>query len=308
MRTSSDRIQHEAQVAGLAWSLWAELGVSGWTRSHSDFGIDPEALGILTAWLRDHDPRLRDEATDWCIRYGRFISAARLKNLLGSASWLDSPWWGEFAATVNANSRWQWPAGEARPRSFKPSQKSRIGDFTRPSLIALRVRALAGVGARAEILGLLASEQRDVAVAEVAARIGYSKRNTAEALDSLEMAGLLSSSRIRNRLEYTIVDRERLSTLIDPKPRWTPSWVPIVTVITRLVEFLQRAEDLSDAVASVESVSFVRNLDDEFRWWSISPPQLVMVDDALSVLVHWAADVFAGLEAGESATVVGHQA
>src|SRR5262245_61784017 len=62
----------------LAWSLWAELGVSGWTRHHADWNVDVEALIILTAALEDADPRLRDESTDWCIRYARFVSSARL--------------------------------------------------------------------------------------------------------------------------------------------------------------------------------------------------------------------------------------
>ena len=28
----------------LAWSLWTELGVPGWSRRHQDWAIDPEPL------------------------------------------------------------------------------------------------------------------------------------------------------------------------------------------------------------------------------------------------------------------------
>lgn len=134
MQTSSRPSSADDHVLALAWSLWAELGVSGWTRSHPDFAIDPEILILLTAWLHDLDPRLRDETTDWCIRYGKYVSAARLKNLLGTCRWSQGPRWAEFAATVNANSPWRWPTEDTQPRDFTPSEKSRIEDFTRPSL------------------------------------------------------------------------------------------------------------------------------------------------------------------------------
>lgn len=299
----------EGHIVALAWSLWAELGVSGWTRDHRDVAIDPEALVLLTAWLRDLDPRLRDEATDWCVRYGRVVSAARLKNLLVSARWLHSEWWAEFAGTVNANSRWRWPAPDAQPRDFVASRKSRIEDFTPASLIFLRVRALVGLGARAEIIRLLASQpHRRWGVAQTASQIGYSKRNTADALDGLEMAGLLSSLRVRNRLEYMVIDAARHGALVDPRPRWTPEWVPILSVITRVVEFLRRAEDLPESVASVECVTVVRGMNEELALWGLPPPQLVMVEEpAYQRFARWASELLAGLAVGDQKLLAGRQ-
>lgn len=298
-------------VVGLAWSLWAELGVSGWSRRHTDFAIDPEALVILTAWLRDRDPRLRDEATDWCVRYGQFVSGTRLKNLLVAAGHGRTHWWGEFAATVNVSSRWNWPTWDADdvPRSFELSQKSRIDTFTRPSLIFLRVRALVGLSARAEVLRLFAPERHDrLGVAEIAAQIGYSKRNTAEALGGLELAGLLSSFRVRNRLEYTVAEPERLAALVDPRPRWVPVWMSMVNVIIRVSEFLHRSEDLPESVASVESVTFVRELSGELAQWGVAPPQLVMVDEpAYQRFVRWSSELLAGVEAGDPKVLAGRQ-
>lgn len=304
MMTSQDMPAGD-QVAGLAWSLWAELGVSGWSRRHSDFAIDPEALVVLTAWLRDEDPRLRDEATDWCVRYGQFVSGARLRNLLMASGHARAPWWDEFASTVNANSRWTWPTWDATatPRGFQPSQKSRIDNFTRPSLIFLRVRAFVGLGARAEVLRLFAPEpQNRLAVAEIATQIGYSKRNTAEALDGLELAGLLSSFRIRNRLEYAISDPDRLAAVVDPRPRWVPAWLSIVTVVIRISEFLRRAEDLPESVSSVEAVTLIRDLGEDLAQWGLSPPQLVMVDQPAYVRFRrWSFGLLDGLASGDPA-------
>ncbi len=69
-------------LTSLAWSLWAELGVSGWSRHHKHWLVDPEPLVVFTAWLGDTDARLRDEATDWCIQFGSWLSATRLSSIV----------------------------------------------------------------------------------------------------------------------------------------------------------------------------------------------------------------------------------
>lgn len=309
---SSERTPAEDHVVGLAWSLWAELGVSGWSRQHGDFAIDPEALVVLTAWLRDIDPRLRDEATDWCVRYGQFLSGARLKNLVVAAGHAHTQWWSEFAVTVNANSRWNWPTWSAAgaPRNFEPSEKSRIDGFTRPSLIFLRVRALVGLGARAEVLRLFAADPHSrIGVAEIAGHIGYSKRNTAEALDGLELAGVLSSLRVRNRFEYTVAKPGWLVQLVEPRPRWFPPWVSIVNIVIRFGDFLRRSEHLPESVSSVESVTLLRELREDLTQWGSTPPQLVMVEEpAYLRFVRWWEEVLTGLEEADPKVLVGRQA
>src|SRR5438045_3810519 len=89
------------RMLSLAWSLWAEMGVSGWTRRHQDWAIDPEPLILFTALIGERDPRLRDECVTWCVRNSRYISTARLRNLLKAASPALRKQWGPFAATVN---------------------------------------------------------------------------------------------------------------------------------------------------------------------------------------------------------------
>jgi hypothetical protein len=116
MSSFSKQLQEHA--LDLVWSLWAELGVSGWTRRHVSHAIDPEPLILFTAFLGDADPRLRDEATDWCIAYGRYVSAARLRNLLIGEESTVREAFGEFAATVNAHSTEM--ARRHRASSFHP--------------------------------------------------------------------------------------------------------------------------------------------------------------------------------------------
>src|SRR2546426_5066188 len=135
MPMSALSAQLKEQALELSWSLWAELGVAGWTRRHTSHAIDPEPLIIFTASLGDADPRLRDEATDWCIAYGRYVSAARLRNLLAHEAADARDAFGEFAATVNAHSTLRWP-GATEPRRVQLTGRSQIVDFHRPSLVA----------------------------------------------------------------------------------------------------------------------------------------------------------------------------
>src|SRR3712207_4673357 len=110
-------------VLDLTWSLWAEARISGRTRLHASSAIDPEPLILFTAGLGDPDPRLRDESTDWCIRYDRYISAARLRKLLRRCRPKARVAFGEYAATVNAHGRHAWP-GATEPRPYHPTGRS----------------------------------------------------------------------------------------------------------------------------------------------------------------------------------------
>lgn len=182
----------------LAWSLWTELGVSGWQRRHTTVAIDPEPLVLLTATLGDADRRLQDEATDWCIRYGRYLTVTRLRHLLAASPEGTRAAFGVFAATVNANAPLHWPEA-TEPRKYQCRGRSTISDFRPTALVALRLRALLGVSARAEIVRLLLAQPgAALSAGELAPGAGYTKRNVAEALEGLRMAGVLQALPVRN--------------------------------------------------------------------------------------------------------------
>lgn len=75
------------QLLDLAWSHWAALGVAGSVQA-AEVPVDLEALLLLTAELAAEDPRLRDEALDWCSRFHGFASKPRLKQLLREMTYL----------------------------------------------------------------------------------------------------------------------------------------------------------------------------------------------------------------------------
>jgi DNA-binding transcriptional ArsR family regulator len=282
MPSSSTQLQEQA--LDLTWSLWAELGVSGWRRHHTSHAIDPEPLILFTASLGDVDPRLRDEATDWCIAYGRYISSSRLKNLLVTESPELQAAFGRFAATVNAHSTLRW-SGATQPRRYQPMARSEVSDFRRPSLVSLRLRALFGVGARSEVLRVFVADQSaKLSAADLAVEVGYTKRNVAETLDALRMAGLLEAVPHRNQLRYELLRPKELGSFAAPLPTSFPQWRSIFRILEGLIDLARRGETLSVRVRDVEAVRTAHELEEDLRVLGIRPPRLVGEDEAWSTL------------------------
>jgi DNA-binding transcriptional ArsR family regulator len=289
MPSFSARLQEN--TLELAWSLWAELGVSGWRRRHTSHSIDPEPLILLTARLGDLDPRLRDEATDWCVAYGRYVSAARLKNFLAAESVQVQAAFGGLAATVNGHSALRWP-GATKARPYRPTGRSEISDFRRPSLLSLRLRALFGVGARAEILrAFLADPSGRLSAADLAVDAGYTKRNVAEALDALRMAGLLEVAPHRNQLLYALAQPKELATLAGPLPNSFPRWRPIFRILHRLLDTARSAEKLTRRVQNVEADRTLRELEADLGPAGVPRQTSLAAEEAWAAFEMWALEL-----------------
>ena len=232
------------QAIALAAGAWTELGVSGWNSTHSDWAIDPEPLILFTAWLADRDPRLRDEATDWCIRNWRHVSRARLRNLISHDEGSEA--WREYAGTVSAHSGVKWPSS-GEPRVYRVTGRSTLPPFSRPSLAWLRLRATFGLGARSEILRcFLAQPDTPIkSVSTLAAQAGYTKRNVTDECEMLERAGLLSQRARVNRFYYSLTRRAELEALIGELPEIRPEWSRVFNTARHLVELEAAAQTVS---------------------------------------------------------------
>jgi hypothetical protein len=254
---------------------------------------------LFTASLADTDPRLRDEATDWCIAYGRYVSAARLRNLLAHEAANVRDAFGEFAATVNGHSTLRWP-GATEPRRFQRTGRSQIVDFHRPSLVALRLRALFGVGARAEILRVfLAGASATLSAAELAPDAGYTKRNVAEALDSLRMSGLLEVLPVRNQLQYRLAKAMELRAVVGEIATAFPRWRSIFHVLERLLETASKGDSLGPEVRAVEAARTLHDLEPDLRLASVAkPPQDLVAVDLWPAFERWAVHVMEAWSAG----------
>jgi hypothetical protein len=297
---ASARQQLEEHLLDLAWSLWTELGVAGVVRKHRQCAIMPEDLLLLTSALSSVDPRLRDESIDWCCSYQGYVSTARLRSLFKRSCEQQQASFSPFAATVNHLAGTRWPAAdEARPWSVGLSGKSRLPLVTRPALLHLRLRALFGTGARADVIAnLLGHDSLDVSVAEVA-QIGYTKRNIANVLGDLEAAGLLVSHTVQNQLRYRWARRAALKDLVQPLPRSIPAWRQIVGLVLRLYWFIERTEPKASVVRSVEAAKILPSIEQQaaaLHWRRPRPgrrPEMIWEE-----LGRWAVKIARAVAAG----------
>ena len=227
----------DALVLDLAWSQWAELGVDGTARRHDWQAIDLEPLIIFTAHLGGGGGRLRATAIDWCITHSRFASAFRLRNLADQASAATRAAFGQFATTVRAHSKATWP-GQGDPLTLLHPERTGSPDLRRPSLIQLRLRALVGVSARAEILKLMLAEpERPQAASALAEEAAYGKGSVAQALDMLTQAGIVKVQPEANRLLYRLARPDELAQTLQWLPAVFPLWSPIFRIIEAIADY-----------------------------------------------------------------------
>lgn len=230
-------LEVQALALDLAWSLWAELGVEATARRHDWQAIDLEPLIIFTAQLGRSDNRLRASTIDWCIANARFASSFRLRNLADHASPATRAAFGRYAATVRAHAKVPWP-GQGDPLTLFHPGRTGSPDLRRPSLIQLRLRALVGVSARAEVLKLmLADPDRPQAASTLAEGAAYGKGSVARALEMLTMAGIVQVQPAANRLLYRLSRPGELSQTLQWLPSVFPDWWPIFTIIEALTDY-----------------------------------------------------------------------
>ena len=231
----------------LATSLWSELGVDGTIRRHDWQAIDLEPLILFTAWIGASDQRLRTRSIEWSIANFRLASAIRMRNLARHASRSTREATGRFAATVNAHSNAPWPA-EGKPIGPLPTMPVETPDLRRPSLLQLRLRALVGVSARAEILRLLLAEpDRPRPASQLAQGAAYGKGSVAQALEMLTMAGIVQMQPSGNRMLYQLSRPADVRLALQSLPVGFPDWPPIFRITESLVVYAQSAPPSASA-------------------------------------------------------------
>jgi hypothetical protein len=286
MATVSELREH---VVETLWSQWHELGIAAVVpRRHQNDVIDPEALIAFTATHSDLDPRLRDESIDWIIRYGSFVSKARLKNVLADWGSLDSSEFREYAATVNAKAGLGWPAGRARAFAFRSRARSYLEDLGRPALLALRIRAVFGIGARAELMRVLVSRpQAAMTAAELSTETSYRKRNVLNELEPLKFAGVVRSFRAVNADRFSLAKAEQLAGLVGPVPQRATRWTHTFRALGLLLDLARRATRRSDLQNAVDALRLLDENREVFVAAGMYPPPLPAGEGAWKAFLEW---------------------
>lgn len=301
MGTASKQL--DVNLARLAWSLWTELGVAGLERKHQAFSIAPEELIILTSALSEFDPRLRDEALDWCTRYHHLISPIRLQILAKKyKAYIAGPF-STFSTTLNslADTRTKWIVlTKISPLKFRASGKSILRGFEAPSMIHFRLRSFFGVGARAEVLAFLLNEKYRDFIASDLMETGYSKRRLAQILDDLAASGILSQSQVRNQLHYLFVKRVPFIKLLGGIPKKMIYWDRILAVLLPIRACLQDVEDTPIGVRVIDMRNLLNKLSNQLLQIKLSPPPLQNDFEAYwNSVIKWILDLSASLSQGE---------
>lgn len=240
------------QIAGIAWSLWTELGVAGINRFHETCQIQPEELIILTMFVAEYDPRLVEEALDWLSRYHECISVSRLRTLLKTMAPNTLRTFSQFAAALNSVSSAKWPdTAQNTPMKTKVRGKSLLPSLELPSLLMLRMRSLFGPGAKADTLTHLLTRSRQQFSAADLVEIGYSKKSIMTALDHLASSGIVAVTHVRNKKIYELRRAKELQVVIGKIPTVAPPWNKILQAISLMrseIPELQKSSEMTRGI------------------------------------------------------------
>lgn len=300
MPSNGFRERIEQLALDTVWSLWVELGMSGWARRHQSWEVDVEPLILATSHIGQLDNRLMGESLDWCVSNVRLISATRLRNLLKAMDGTLGQDFGSYSAAVQLHTHVRWP-GEGDPLPIKLSGKSSAADLLRPALVQLRLRALFGVAARAEILRVMIAEPaRSQSVADLSDATGYGKDNVAESLFLMARAGVVQADAEANRRRFKLVDPNQFAGFIGGLPSTRKDWTAVFKIMLRVIDFAKSAPEETMSRA-VEVTRLVRELEPELAKVGLaSGTRLAAAEARASDFEGWALGLFrewAGQEA-----------
>jgi hypothetical protein len=299
MNASSEHFQEH--VLSFLWHQWTALGVAGQTQPVDRWMLDPEALLLATTSL-GRDPRLFDEVLDWLNTNGQFINLQRLQNLgqrFGDLTVLRA-----MAAHLvrrSVHAKWKTllrekpTVAEAQPLfSGVPviglpdelfarhgwlrgpvnlRQMSQAADPHRPTNFLIKLRALFGMQARAEVMAYLLAEASGHP-GEMAVRLAYFPRTLQTTLNDLARSGHLQSRREGHEKRFWLRRddwRFLLTWAAAPGesapefPQWV-DWATVFIAMESVARFLSRPdlEHASPAVQAIELRACLDTLDPGF--------------------------------------------
>jgi len=284
----------------LGWSVFTELGVPGVVRHHQGIALDPEPIVVAAPSLFKLDPRLRDQVYGWCASHAGRLSVSRLQGLSRELSGPARTEFCRLAATLRKHAKVRWP-DDGEPSWVRPPEvKARRLPLERPALLRFRVRALCGVGARADVLSELIARYGAWTRASDLAHEGYSKRAVAGILSELTEAAVARQVAEGNALTFQLSRPENLRKLLRADDLGYPPWRRITTTVLLFLD-LAGVADASAAVRRVEANKrreALRRLADQM--WLDTPPVTRGNPEAWEELMSWATSTAVDLANGSS--------
>lgn len=295
-------------IIELAWSQWAQIGVSAHITRRDLWAIDPEGLVLFSFFTARHDVRLFDEVLDWLALNGDLISLQRLRNIW--RRWSMEPDLLEAAIkwAKKANPSLPWKAqrrqkdashqnvtlfhradvglrqvdgmfleyGYVRPR-VEASGKSQRPDSSAPAALAFKLRLLFGVGARSEVIRfLLTSSDVFIPTLQIAEVTAYSKRVVRDVANALVEARAFRSSHQGNEHLFGASREAWIGLLRIPEAEWPrfADWTRVFHVLIRILRWIEGDEssERTDYLRASEAAELVRVLEPDLMRLGVSTP------------------------------------
>ena len=223
------------------WRQWTLLGVSGVSESQDHRIIDPEALLLFSLSMGRYEPRLFDEVIDWLIQNGHFINVQRLQRLQKKHPFACGPQLAAVAELLSQSAKYKlkWSGlakthrqaqtealffdQQGRPLPVPEEHNacptflahglnrgpvklrghSQPFDNQRTACLLLRMRALVGIHARAELLCVLASV-KEIHPSQAARLTGYYQKTIQTTLSEMAQSGVILSRTTRKIKAYQL--------------------------------------------------------------------------------------------------------
>jgi hypothetical protein len=241
------------------WARMTSLGVKGAVAPGRAWIADPEVFVLAGIDVGRYDPRLFDAVASWVERSAPFIDMKRLRTLLEDRPTMVRASIAALASHIRSrdrSARWRSLAElsvrlkpkealfrQADGTARKPFGRgdrvfSRFG-LRRPPLelretaqaipntgwaaVRLRMRAVFGVGIRAELVSVLLAKGQ-AHPAGIASRIGAASRTVSEIMRELALIGIMDGAREGRKIMYSLVQPVAWSSIAGVEPGATPGW------------------------------------------------------------------------------------
>lgn len=323
----SEQLSH--RLVEFCWDQWAQMGVLADTTRVSGWAADPEALIVFTLEVARADPRLFDEVLDWTLLNEGLLSVRRLRAMCTSPTdrtlvdaairWLAwerprarlktpppagkremlVPLFRGGGPVMEADANFA-KAGLLRPQ-LTPSRKSRPPDLMAPINLSLRLRAILGVGIRAEVVRVMLGSGAPWMTAQALAQTsGYAKRNVHDALAGLAAAEALAAFTVSGEQRYTI-NKDIWGALLQRSPVTLPAhrdWPQLFSALRSVLRWSeeQAPTDASEYLLASGARQLLDQLRPELSFAGVPSHRRVTVDDAAEELKRVTNSLLAALD------------
>lgn len=261
MRPDEFRDRVGEQILNLLWSQWGSIGIPGSGSVNKEFPIDPEALIAFSCHMSRYDARLFDQIMDWVRRHERLVNLNRLRSVIDAEKFGVENILAPIAVYLDratTTKKWEkvmrttprYPNADLEPlflffdgtglptvqdvdpvferfgfRRNLYQDRGLAGMYKPEGLpgLLIKLRALFGIAARAEILLFMLCKDRTT-VTDVADNTYYSWRLVQNVLSDMSASGLVISSGSKRTRHYSL-PKEAWKSVLGIDQTALPPWV-----------------------------------------------------------------------------------